>query len=79
MTSMLLERMSDFHDVERVLATVGLGDEKVVEIHADGAGEFRVERVLDVDEGGEAALEETWTSAMTLQGGRRILPEDSGP
>jgi len=42
-------------DVERVLARVGLGDEEVVELHADDAGVFRVERVLDVDEGGEAA------------------------
>ena len=44
------------HDVERVLAAVGLGDEQVVELHADDAGVFRVERMLDVDEGGEAAL-----------------------
>jgi len=43
------------HDVERVLAGVGLGDEEVVEVDADDAGVLRVECVLDVDEGGEAA------------------------
>ena len=44
------------HDVERVFAAVGLGNEEVVEVHADDAGILRVERVLNVDEGGEAAL-----------------------
>jgi hypothetical protein len=44
------------HDVERVFAGVGLGDEEIVEVHADHLGVFRIERVLDVDEGGEAAL-----------------------
>ena len=33
----------------------GLGDEQVVEIHAELPGVLRVERVLDVDEGREAA------------------------
>src|ERR1019366_1734470 len=44
------------HDVERVLAAVGLGNEEVVELYADDAGVFRVERVLDVDERSEAAF-----------------------
>jgi hypothetical protein len=56
MTSMRVGADERLHDVERVLAGVGLRDEEVVEVHADDAGVFRVERVLDVDEGGEAAL-----------------------
>src|ERR1035437_9355501 len=44
------------HDVERVLAAVGLGNEEIVELHADDTGVFRVERVLDVDERSEAAF-----------------------
>src|ERR1019366_694524 len=44
------------HDVERVLAAIGLGNEEIVEVHADDAGVFRIEGVLDVNEGGEAAL-----------------------
>ena len=43
------------HDVERVFARVGLGNEQIVEFHADDARVFRVEGVFDVDEGGESA------------------------
>ena len=42
-------------DLERLLAGVGLRDEQVVDVDADGRGEGRVERVLDVDVGGDAA------------------------
>ena len=42
-------------DLQGFLAGGGLGDEQVVEVDAEFAGVLGVERVLDVDEGGEAA------------------------
>ena len=42
-------------DLERLLAGVGLADEQLVDVDAAGAGVARVERVLDVDERGDAA------------------------
>ena len=45
-----------FGDVERVFTGVGLGNEKVVEVHADGAGVFRVEGVLHINEGSQATV-----------------------
>ena len=44
------------HDFERLLAGVRLGDEERVGVDAELGGVFRVERVLGVDEGGDAAL-----------------------
>ena len=42
-------------DLERLLAGVGLGDEELVDVHPELAGVGRVERVLGVDERGDAA------------------------
>ena len=42
-------------DLERLLAGVGLAHEQLVDVDAAGAGVARVERVLDVDERGDAA------------------------
>src|SRR3989442_12273167 len=42
-------------DLERLLAVVGLGDEQVLGLHAELARVADVERVLGVDEGGDAA------------------------
>ena len=42
-------------DLQRLLAGVGLRDEEVLDVDAEGAGVGRVERVLNVDVGGEAA------------------------
>jgi hypothetical protein len=43
-------------DLERLLAGVGLGDQQIVQVDAELAGIDRVERVLGVDEGADAAL-----------------------
>ena len=43
-------------DVERLLARVGLRDEKLVGLDTDATGVGDVERVLRVDEGGGAAV-----------------------
>ena len=45
----------DVDDLERLLAVVGLGDQQLVGVDADPAGVDRVERVLGVDEGADAA------------------------
>ena len=42
-------------DLEGLLAVVGLRDEQVVDVDADGLGVDRVDGVLGVDEGGQAA------------------------
>ena len=42
-------------DLERLLAGVGLGDEHLVDVNAQARGVDRVERVLGVDEGDDAA------------------------
>ena len=42
-------------DLERLLAVVGLRDEKVIDVDADPARVLRVHRVLGVDEGADAA------------------------
>ncbi len=44
-----------FSDFERLLAAVGLGDEKVVDIDAQLLGVPRVKSVFRVDEGGQTA------------------------
>ena len=43
-------------DLERLLAGVGLGDQELVDVDAELLGVDRVERVLGVDEGADAAL-----------------------
>ena len=43
-------------DLQRLLAGVGLRDQQVVEVDAELAGIDRVERVLGVDEGADAAV-----------------------
>jgi hypothetical protein len=45
-----------FADLKGLLARVGLGDEEVIDLDANGAGVARVEGVLDVDVGGHAAF-----------------------
>ena len=42
-------------DLERLLAGVGLGDQELVDVDAELLGVDRVERVLGVDEGADAA------------------------
>ena len=42
-------------DLEGLLAGVRLADEELVDVDAAGPGVARIERVLDVDEGGHAA------------------------
>ena len=42
-------------DLERLLAGVRLADEELVDVDAAGAGVARIEGVLDVDEGDDAA------------------------
>src|SRR6202042_264634 len=44
-----------FGDLEGLFAVVGLGDEEVVDIDAEFPGVLGVERVLGIDESGEAA------------------------
>ncbi len=43
-------------DLQRLLAVVGLGDEQLVDVHADLLRVQRVHRVLGVDEGAHASL-----------------------
>ena len=43
-------------DLERLLPRVGLGDEQIVDVDADGRGVDRVHRVLGVDVGADAAV-----------------------
>ena len=42
-------------DAERFFTRARLRDEQIVEVHAQPPGVLRIERVFDVDEGGEAA------------------------
>ena len=42
-------------DAQRLLAGAGLGDEEIVDVDAELLGVLRIEGVLDIDEGGEAA------------------------
>ena len=42
-------------DLQRLLAGVGLRDDQIVDVDAELAGVDRVERMLGVDEGGDAA------------------------
>ena len=63
-------------DLERLLAGIGLGDEQFVEIDPELAGIDRIERVLGIDEGADAAV--FWASAMMCRASV-VLPDDSGP
>ena len=56
-------------DFEGLLAVIGLGDQQIIDIHAQLAGVGWVERVLHVDESGDAAL---------LLGFRDDLQRDGG-
>ena len=55
-TSMAPERTSVSADFQRLLAGVGLRDQEVVDLDPELARIDRVERVLGVDEGADAAL-----------------------
>ena len=63
-------------DLEGLLAGVGLRDQQLVGVHAERLGVVRVERVLGVDEGGDAAgpLGVGQACSATV-----VLPLDSGP
>ena len=64
-------------DLQGLLAVVGLGDQQVVDVDAELAGVLGVERVLGVDEGGDAAASSA-PGAMTWRASV-VLPDDSGP
>ncbi len=63
-------------DLERLLTGVGLRDQERVGVDAERLRVFRVERVLGVDERGDApafcTLATAWSATV-------VLPEDSGP
>jgi hypothetical protein len=63
-------------DLERLLARVGLADEQVVELDAQLARVGRVERVLGVDEGADAAAFCALAITCSVS---VVLPELSGP
>ena len=50
------ERTRVSADLERLLAGVGLRDQEIVEVDAELAGIGRIERMLGIDEGADAAL-----------------------
>ena len=54
-TSTAFDAHQHLGDLERLLAAVGLRDQQVVDVDAELAGVLGVERVLGVDEGGDAA------------------------
>src|ERR1700754_631996 len=56
-------------DLERLLAGVGLRDQEVVDVDAELAGIDRIERVLGIDKGADAALLLGFGDAMQRQGG----------
>src|SRR5262245_24897215 len=68
-----MTRMSTAHerigDFQRLLAGVRLRDQEIVEVHAELAGIDRIERVLSVDEGADAALLLRLSYAMQRQRG----------
>src|SRR3984885_557724 len=71
------QRIGDF---QRLLAGIGLRDQKVVDIDAELAGIDRIERVLGVDEGANAAfflrLGEAMQRQRGLAGGFRTVDFD---
>ena len=56
-------------DLERLLAGIGLGNEQIVDIDAELAGIDRIERVLGIDEGADAALLLGFRQAMQRERG----------
>jgi hypothetical protein len=67
-------------DLERVLARVRLADEKLVDVYAAGARVARVQGVLDVDEGDDAAAALGLGEDVLAERGlaRRLGAEDLG-
>ena len=67
-------------DLERLLAGVRLADEELVDVDAAGAGVARVERMLDVDEGGDPAALLRLGDDVLADGrlARRLGAEDLG-
>ena len=67
-------------DLERLLAGVRLADEQLVDVDAAGAGVARVEGVLDVDEGDDAAAGLRLGEDVLADGrlARRLRAEDLG-
>jgi hypothetical protein len=65
-------------DLERLLAGIGLGDQQVVDVDAELARIDRIERVLGVDEGADAALLLRFGEAVQRQRGlaRGFRPVD---
>ena len=65
-------------DLERLLAAVGLRDQQLVDLDAELAGIVRIERMLGVDEGGDAAVLLRLGDDMQRQRGlaRAFRPED---
>ena len=55
MTSSAFERTKRLDNAQRFLAGTRLRDEQIIHVHAEAPGILRIERVLDVDEGGESA------------------------
>ena len=67
-------------DLERLLAGVRLADQQLVHVDAAGPGIARVERVLDVDERGDAAARLGLGDDVLADGrlARRLRAEDLG-
>ena len=63
-------------DLEGLLAVVGLADQELVDVDAEPAGVARVEGVLGVDEGRDAAAFLASAIAWRVS---VVLPLDSGP
>ena len=70
-------------DLQRLLAGVGLRDQEIVEVDAELAGIDRIERVLGVDEGADAAallrLGDRVQGERGLAGGFRAVDFDDAP
>jgi hypothetical protein len=58
-----------FGDLERLFAGIGLGDEQVVDVHADAGGIDRVECVFHIDERGGAAHLLCFSHNVLAEGG----------
>ena len=80
MTTHVERARADQHvgDLERLLARVGLGDEQLVDVDADGRGVDRVHGVLGVDVGADAAVALGLGHDVHGEGGlaRRLRAED---
>ena len=78
MTSTALERTRRLGDLERLLAGVGLRDQQLVGVDAELLGVDGIERVLGVDEGGDAAQALRLGDDVQREGGLagRLRPVD---